>query len=168
MWRCELVGQVWTGCELVCVYGKLVLNYWSVAFKSHRPDSIGNDCQRLVVLRQVCLVLSKGCVGCRFILVQKLIVFNALCILDTDDFHTSTPCVLVISSWPSSTALFQFPVDLASEQAFSKGVDYFHSLLNLAICLTYFASVPCVLLQRERFHSSLEFLTLCATYVPNF
>lgn len=94
---------------------------------------------RPVVLRQVCVVLSKDCIDCRFICVQKLIVFNALCILDTDDFHTSTLYVLVLSSWPSSTALLQFLVDFASEQAFSEGGNYFHSLLNLAICLAYFA-----------------------------
>lgn len=93
----------------------------------------------LYFLRHVCLVLSKGCVGFGFILVQKLIFFNALCILDTDDFHTSTQCVLVISSWPSSSARIQFLIDLASEQVFSEGENYFHSLLNLAICLAYFA-----------------------------
>lgn len=116
--------MVGTGCELVCVYGKLVL---TVDQRLYSPIDLMVLAMivRPVVLRQVCLVLSKGCIDCRFILVQKLIVFNALCILNTDDFHTSTPYVLVISSWPSSTALFQFLVDLASEQAFSEGGNYF-------------------------------------------
>lgn len=127
------------GCEDVNWLGRC-------AHLSSRPDcwflpvaGTGSDYHSLAVLGHLGSVLSKCCMSCRFVLVQRLMVQCLHC-----ELPHKPPRRLVTSVWPVSSAPLQFLVDLGSEGWVLEVENCFYSLLNLSVWLILLKMTPLV------------------------